>query len=405
MHKISRIFSRMILDSRGNPTIEVDLSLSSGAFGRASVPSGASVGSKEALELRDAGATWNGKGVTHALYNINQLITNAMCGRLFQNISDLDAALIDLDGSANKSRLGANAILAVSLAFAKAISMAQGVMLWQLFSDKKSIPRPMFNVLNGGAHADNGLDIQEFMIIPLFEKLDDSLMAAHSVTLSLKQILRKLQLSTNVGDEGGFAPNIQKASMALSIIVQAIEDAGFVPGKEIGLGLDVAATELYFDGIYRLPGEGTEYDSFGMATYLGELAHEYHIISIEDPMHESDYAGWSNITSILGKDKMIVGDDVFVTNNELIKNGIANNIANAALIKPNQIGTVSETLQAVLTAQEAGYKTIMSHRSGETEDTSISHLAVGMGCQYIKAGALSRTDRVSKYNELLRIQE
>lgn len=404
--KITRLLARTILDSRGCPTIEVDIYLEGGVMARASVPSGASVGSREALELRDGGTKFHGKGVEKAVANVNKTISNALLGKNFGSQEELDNFLIALDGSENKSNLGANAILGVSLAFAKASAISLKQPLYKYLGPGAKAPTPFFNVINGGAHADNALDIQEFMIVPHgLPNFADKLRAGSEVFHTLKKLLKQKQLSTNVGDEGGFAPSIGSAKAALDVVLEAIQTAGYTPGEQISIALDVAASEFFKDGKYHLKGENLVMDAKGLCHYLQELYEHYPIISIEDPMHESDYEGWKLITQAMGKDIQIVGDDVFVTNPELIKMGIEQGFANSVLIKPNQIGTLTETITAINLAKSAGYKTIVSHRSGETEDTTIAHLAVGLECGQIKSGSLSRTDRLCKYNELLRIEE
>lgn len=397
--------ARQILDSRGMPTVEVDLALKSGAFGRAAVPSGASVGSKEALELRDGGSTFHGKGVTRALKNIEQM-QHKIINKSFESQKTLDNLLCELDGTPNKSNMGANAILAISLAFAKASAAQMKLPLYKYIGEGRTMPVPLLNVINGGAHADNALDIQEFMIVPHgFDVFADRIRAGSEIFHTLKKLLHSKGMSTNVGDEGGFAPNLQSSRVALDLLLSAIEKSGYKVGEQVSLALDVAASEFFEDGVYNMKGENLKMDSHGLCHYFEELCKHYPIASIEDPMHESDYAGWTEITNLLGRTIQIVGDDVFVTNPALIQDGIDKGIANAVLIKPNQIGSLTETLEAINLSQKAGYKTILSHRSGETEDTMIAHIAVGVASGQIKSGSVSRTDRLCKYNELLRIEE
>jgi len=403
---IKKLLGRTILDSRGLPTVEVDITLEDASFGRASSPSGASVGSKEALELRDGEKEYLGKGVKKALSNLNKIISTEAIGKSFDSQAAFDSFLINLDGTPNKSKLGSNAVLATSLAFAKALAMSRKQHLYEYLGPHKELPTPFFNVINGGAHADNKLDIQEFMIAPIgINTFAEKLRAGSEIFHTLKGLLKQQGLSTNVGDEGGFAPNIGSAKAALNLITKAITEAGYAPGTQVGIALDVAASEFFEDGKYNLSGEKLIMNSSGICHYLQELCDDFPIISIEDPMHETDYEGWKMITKALPPEIQIVGDDVFVTNPELIRFGIKEEFANAVLIKPNQIGTITETIEAINIAQEPGYKTMVSHRSGETEDISIAHLAVGMGCLQIKSGSLSRTDRMCKYNELLRLEE
>ncbi len=404
--RISSLHSRTILDSRGNPTVEVDITLEDGSFARASVPSGASVGSKEALELRDEDSKFHGKGVEKAVNNVNNAIAGKLLNRSFALQAELDNLLIELDGTENKSNLGANAILGVSIAFAKASALSLGQPLYSYLGSGRKLPVPFFNVINGGAHADNALDIQEFMIVPFgLSNFAEMVRAGSEIFHTLKKLLRQKKLSTNVGDEGGFAPNLSSAKNTLDVICEAISEAGYMPGTQVAIALDVAASEFFEGGKYNLSGEGLIMDSHGLSHYLQELCAHYPIISIEDPMHESDYEGWKLVTKLMGKDIQIIGDDVFVTNPKLIEFGIEQGFANSVLIKPNQIGTITETIQAINIAKMGGYKTMISHRSGETEDTTIAHLAVALESGQIKSGSLSRTDRLCKYNELLRIEE
>jgi enolase len=405
MYKISKVKGREIIDSRGNPTVEVDVILESGAFGRAAVPSGASVGRYEAVELRDENKDrFLGKGVLQAVANVNYEISDHILGKSLSGQLELDEILIELDDTDNKSRLGANATLAVSLAFARALAEQDEKPLFQSIGSNCTMPRPMMNILNGGAHADNKLDIQEFMIIPMLgKKFSEKLRVGTEVFHTLKKILKSNGYNVNVGDEGGFAPNLNSSEEALSLITKSIEQAGYKPGEEVSIALDSAASEFYKDGFYHIDGE--RLDASEMVDFYGSLITKYPIISIEDPMSEDDENGWVEITSALGEGTQIVGDDVFVTNPRILRSGIEKGIANAVLIKPNQIGTLSETLHTIRLAHENSYNTIISHRSGETEDTFIAHLAVSSGSWQIKTGSLCRTDRVCKYNELLRIEE
>lgn len=405
--KISHLHAREILDSRGNPTVEVDLVLDGNIIARSSVPSGASVGSNEAIELRDGQENrYNGKGVLKAVEHTNSIIKNYIVGKHFDSQESLDKMLTELDGTENKSHLGANSILAVSIAFAKAIASLQNKQLFESLGKGNSLPTPLINIINGGAHANSGLDIQEFMVVPFgFESFAEKIRAGAEVFASLKKILSQRKYLTAVGDEGGFAPKLAKASEALEMLSFAVKQAGYKLGDQIALTLDVAASEFYDDGKYQLKGEGFETDSQGLISYLEHLVDNFPIISIEDPMSEHDKEGWKKFTEKLGNRIQIVGDDVFVTNPKLLEDGIKNGIANAILIKPNQIGSVTETLKTIEIAQKAGYKTIISHRSGETEDTFISHLAVATNAGQIKAGSTCRGERIAKYNELLRIEE
>ena len=406
MSKIKDIKAREILDSRGNPTVEVDVLLESGTLGRASVPSGASTGSREAIELRDNDKNrYNGKGVLKAVNNVNTVIKDKLIGLDSLDQKLIDETMINLDGTKNKSKLGANAILGVSMANLKAASNYKKIPLYKYFNEELSMPRPMMNILNGGAHADNGLDFQEFMIIPERESFKERLRVGAEVFHSLKEVLKENNLVTSVGDEGGFAPNLNTNKEALDLIIKAIEKAGYQPGKDVFLGLDVAASEFYENGKYNLKGEDKVLSTDELIKYFEELVKEYPIISIEDPVDENDWEGFKRITERLGDKIQLVGDDLFVTNKEYLKKGIKMKAGNAILIKVNQIGTITETIETINLAKENNYKTIISHRSGETEDTTIAHLAVGLNLKQIKTGSLSRTDRVSKYNELLRIEE
>jgi enolase len=409
MSSIVDIVAREILDSRGNPTIEADVLLESGVMGRAAVPSGASTGSREAIELRDGDASrFLGKGVMQAVENVNTEISEAIIGLDAQEQAFIDQTMIDLDGTDNKSRLGANAILAVSMAVAKAAAEESGLPLYRYFGGMSpmQMPVPMMNIINGGEHANNSLDIQEFMIMPVgAATFREALRCGAEVFHALKKLLNKKGHSTAVGDEGGFAPNLGSHAEALEIIVQAIEAAGYVPGKDVLLALDCAASEFYKDGKYHLAGEGLQLTSAQFTDYLANLADQFPIVSIEDGMSEADWDGWKLLTDRLGKTVQIVGDDIFVTNTKIFKEGIRKGIANSILIKINQIGTLSETFAAVEMAKRAGYTAVISHRSGETEDSTIADIAVGLNAGQIKTGSLSRSDRIAKYNQLLRIEE
>jgi len=405
---IKKVQARQILDSRGNPTIEVDLRLDCGAEGRGIAPSGASTGKLEALELRDGDKSkFLGKSVYAAIDNVNNEIKNKIINNQYDEQETLDNFLINLDGTENKERLGANAILAVSLAFSHAMASSRNLELYEIFSNSVdySLPVPLMNILNGGAHADNSLDFQEFMILPLgFDSFKDSLRAGVEIFHNLKEILSKFSYTTAVGDEGGFAPNIKSNEEALDIIIDAINASGYKPGKEVFLGLDVASSEFYNNNQYLLT-DGKTYDSKSFCQYLEIMCKNYPILSIEDGMAEDDWQGWSLLTEALGSQVQLVGDDIFVTNPSILKKGIENKIANSILIKFNQIGTISETIETINIAKENNYNFIISHRSGETEDTTISDLSVGMSSGQIKTGSLSRSDRTAKYNRLLRIEE
>jgi enolase len=408
MSQIEHVHARQILDSRGNPTVEVELSLQSGAWGRAAVPSGASTGEFEATELRDGGSDWLGKGVTRAVDNVNGEIATAVRGQDAAGQAALDRMLITLDGTANKSRLGANALLAVSLAAAQASAAEERLPLWRYLGGETAhiLPVPMMNVLNGGAHADNRVDFQEFMIVPVGARsFSEALRMGAEVFHHLKHTLQEQGLGTAVGDEGGFAPDFSSNEQALEALMAGIRAAGFVPGDQVAIALDPAVSEFYRDQSYVFEHEGRTLDAEQLAEYWAELVDRYPIISIEDGMAEEDWDGWLALTDRLGNRLQLVGDDLFVTSTQRLKRGIEAGVANAILIKVNQIGTLTETLAAVRTAREAGYAAVMSHRSGETEDVTIADLAVATGCGQIKTGAPSRTDRVAKYNQLLRIEE
>ncbi len=408
MTSISDICARQIFDSRGNPTVEVDVELDCGAFGRAAVPSGASTGAYEAVELRDGGKAYAGKGVKQAVGSVNGDIADALIGMDAEDQRRLDRIMCELDGSPNKSKLGANAILGVSLAVAKAAAASSGLPLYRYIGgvNARVLPTPMMNILNGGAHADNPIDIQEFMIMPVgAEHFSDALAQGVEVFQALKGRLKKAGHNTNVGDEGGFAPNLSSTRDALDFIVSSIEDTGLKIGSDIVLALDAASTEFFEGNRYELKGEGLSLDAAGMASYLADLCKSYPIVSIEDGMAEDDWEGWQALTGQIGKTVQLVGDDLFVTNPARLKDGIEKGAGNAILVKVNQIGTLTETLDAVWMAQGAGFGAVMSHRSGETEDTTIADLAVATNCGQIKTGSLARSDRLAKYNQLLRIEE
>lgn len=409
MSEIIDVHAREILDSRGFPTVEVDIVLDSGVMGRASVPSGASTGTKEALELRDGDKNrYNGKGVLKAVKNVNETIKEKIIGLDAFEQTNIDETLIELDGTENKANLGANATLAVSIAAAKAVSKELQIPFYRYIGGvgKKVLPVPMMNVINGGKHANNNLDIQEFMILPVgAPSFKEALRYGVEVFQALKSICSEKGYSTSVGDEGGFAPNLTTNEEALKLILEAIDKAGYVAGKQIMLGLDCAASEFYKNGRYNLGAENLQLNSEEFADYLDNLANNYPIISIEDGMSEDDEAGWINLTKKLGNKLQLVGDDIFVTNPKILAQGIKLGIANSLLVKINQIGTLTETVAAVEVAKSAGYTTVMSHRSGETESYVIADLAVGLNCGQIKTGSLSRSDRVSKYNQLLRLEE
>ena len=409
MSAIVDIFAREILDSRGNPTVEAEVILESGVLGRAAVPSGASVGTKEAVELRDNDSQrYFGKGVLKAVENINGEISEALMGQDAIEQSFIDQTLIDLDGTSNKARLGANAILAVSLAVAKAAAEDSGIPLYRYLggSGPMSMPVPMMNVINGGVHANNNIDIQEFMIVPLgAPSFSEALRYGTEIFHTLKKMLHEKNMTTTVGDEGGYAPNLENNEAALQLIVEAIEKAGFVPGDDVAIALDFASSELFKDGKYHLASDNLSLNSEQLIDYISAWVEKYPIISIEDAMSEHDWDGWKMLTNKLGSSVQLVGDDVFVTNPSILKEGIEQKIANSILIKINQIGSLTETFSAIEIAKCAGYTSVISHRSGETEDTTIADIAVATNALQIKTGSLSRSDRLAKYNQLLRIEE
>ncbi|MCI1143896.1 MAG: phosphopyruvate hydratase [Sphingomonas aquatilis] len=409
MTAIIDIHGRQILDSRGNPTVEVDVLLEDGSFGRAAVPSGASTGAHEAVEKRDGDKSrWGGKGVDDAVEAVNGELVEKLIGMDAEDQADLDAAMIELDGTENKGRLGANAILGVSLAAAKAAAEARGMPLYKYVGGVSAhvLPVPMMNIINGGEHADNPIDFQEFMIVPVgAENILEAVRCGSEIFHTLKKALHDKGLATGVGDEGGFAPNIASTEEALGFIMQSIEKAGYTPGDDVMLALDCAATEFYKDGRYNISGEGKVLESGAMAEYLADLTRRYPIFSIEDGMSEDDWEGWKALTDLIGDKVQLVGDDLFVTNPKRLKRGIEGGYANSLLVKVNQIGTLTETLEAVNMAQRNRYTAVMSHRSGETEDATIADLAVATNCGQIKTGSLARSDRLAKYNQLIRIEE
>jgi len=408
MSAIIDITAREILDSRGNPTVEVDVTLEDGAMGRAAVPSGASTGAHEAVELRDGEARFGGKGVLKAVSAVNGEIFEMLAGVDARDQIAIDRAMIEMDGTANKGRLGANAILGVSLAVAKAAAEHSGLPLYRYVGGAaaRTLPVPMMNIINGGEHADNPIDIQEFMIMPVAaESIRDAVRMGSEIFHTLKKELRAAGHNTNVGDEGGFAPNIGSTSEALDFIMKSVEKAGYRPGEEIFLALDAASTEFFSGGVYNLKGEGRTLDAGGMVDYFDDLTRRYPIISIEDGMAEDDWEGWKALTDRIGDRCQLVGDDLFVTNPLRLSDGINRGVANSILVKVNQIGSLTETLQAVDMAHRAGYTAVMSHRSGETEDATIADLAVATNCGQIKTGSLARSDRLAKYNQLIRIEE
>lgn len=405
MGKIKNVIGREIIDSRGNPTVEVDVILENGIIGRAAVPSGASTGEREALEMRDGGTRYMGKGVLNAVNHVNTELRDLVIGMESSDQKALDYAMIELDGTETKSRFGANAILGISMAAMKASAIEAGLPLYRYIGDGTELPRPMMNILNGGAHADNSLDFQEFMIIPLRDTIKERLRVGAEVFHNLKKVLNEKKLATGVGDEGGFAPNLNSNTEGFELIMEAITKAGYVPGEDVALAIDVAASEFYKDGKYELVGEGRSLTTEELVEFYIELCNKYPIISIEDPVDENDWEGFKLITSKLGDKVQLVGDDLFVTNKKCLQKGIEMHAGNAILLKVNQIGTITETLETIELARANGYKTIISHRSGETEDTTIADLAVGLNLGQIKTGSMSRTDRICKYNQLIRIEE
>jgi len=409
MSKIRSVHAREILDSRGNPTLEAEVLLESGAFGRAMVPSGASTGAREAIELRDGDkGRYLGKGVTQAVANVNDTIAAAVTGDDADDQAALDRKMIELDGTANKARLGANALLGVSLAAAHAMAAEEGRPLWQRLANGREpvLPVPMMNIVNGGAHANNSVDMQEFMILPWgFDSFSESLRCGVEIFHSLKSVLNGKGMNTAVGDEGGFAPDLPSNEAAVEVILEAIEKSGYAVGTQVSLGLDVASSEFFKDGLYHLESEGKSFESAAFAEYLASWARQYPILSIEDGMDEGDWDGWDVLTQLLGNDVQLVGDDLYVTNTEIFQRGIDMGITNSILIKLNQIGTLTETLEAIAMADRAGFSAVVSHRSGETEDATIADLAVATTATQIKTGSLCRSDRVAKYNQLLRIED
>ena len=406
MSKIKDVHAREILDSRGNPTVEVDVMLESGVMGRAAVPSGASTGEREALELRDGDKSrYLGKGTLKAVENVNGPLRDLVIGMDASKQKELDYAMIEFDGTETKSKYGANAILGISMAALKASALEAGKPLYAYVGDGKELPRPMMNIINGGAHADNLLDFQEFMIIPMRDTIKERVRVGAEVFHNLKKVLNEKKLATGVGDEGGFAPDLKSNSEGFELIMEAIKRAGYEPGKDVCMAIDVAASEFYKDGKYELVGEGRSLTTDELIDFYQELVDKYPIISIEDPVDENDWEGFTKITERLGDRIQLVGDDLFVTNKKCLQMGIDKHAGNAILLKVNQIGTITETLETIALARKHGYKTIISHRSGETEDTTIADLAVGLGLGQIKTGSMSRTDRICKYNQLMRIEE
>ena len=403
--KIKNIIGREIIDSRGNPTVEVDVILENGVLGRASVPSGASTGEREALEMRDGGTRYMGKGVLNAVANVNGPLKDLVIGMDAKDQQSLDYAMIKADGTDTKSKYGANAILGISLAAMKASAINEGIPLYKYIGNGTKLPAPMMNIINGGAHADNKLDFQEFMIIPNRDTIKERLRVGAEVFHNLKKVLNEKGLSTGVGDEGGFAPDLKTNTEGFELIMEAITRAGYIPGKDVNIGIDVAASEFYKDGKYHLVGEDRVLTTDELIDFYEELVNKYPIISIEDPVDENDWEGFAKITQKLGDRIQLVGDDLFVTNKKCLQMGINKKAGNAILLKVNQIGTITETLETIELARNNGYKTIISHRSGETEDTTIADLAVGLNLGQIKTGSMSRTDRICKYNQLIRIEE
>ena len=401
--KIKNVIGREILDSRGNPTVEVDVILENGVVGRAAVPSGASTGEREALEMRDGDSRYNGKGVLKAVNNVNTVLRDAVIGMDAADQKALDYKMIELDGTETKSNLGANAILGVSMAAMRASAINEGKELYEYIGDGKTLPVPMMNILNGGAHADNNLDFQEFMIIPQRDSIHERVRVGAEVFHSLKKVLNDKGYFTGVGDEGGFAPNLSSNKEGFDLIIEAITKAGYVPGSDVKIAIDVAASEFYSDGVYHV--DGKEMTTDELIKFYEELVSTYPIISIEDPVDENDWEGFRKVTELLGDKIQLVGDDLFVTNKKCLQMGIDNHAGNAILLKVNQIGTITETLETIELARSNGYKTVISHRSGETEDTTIADLAVGLNLGQIKTGSMSRSDRICKYNQLMRIEE
>jgi enolase len=412
MSKVKHVQARQVIDSRGNPTVEADVTLEDGSFGRAAVPSGASTGTREAVELRDGDKSrYLGKGVTKAVDNANTTLAKVVIGRDAADQQGLDQAMLEADGTDNKSKLGANALLAVSMASAHAAARSKNRSLFRWIAELAgnsgplTLPVPMMNIINGGAHADNSVDIQEFMILPVgADSFSEALRCGAEIFHALKKVLHDRGLNTAVGDEGGFAPDLESNEAALSVILEAIDNAGYEAGRSVMLGLDVASSEFYKDGEYDLASENRRFDANGFTDYLADLIDRYPIITVEDGMDESDWAGWKTLTDRVGKTTQLVGDDLFVTNTSILKRGIDEGIGNSILIKPNQIGTLSETLAAIAMADAAGFSAVVSHRSGETEDATIADIAVGTRATQIKTGSLSRSDRIAKYNQLLRIE-
>ncbi len=403
--KIKNVKAREVLDSRGNPTVEVDVILENDLLGRAIVPSGASTGSREALGLRDGDSRYHRKGVLKAVNNVNEIIRPNVIGMEVEDQKALDMKMLELDGTPNKSKLGANAILGVSMAALKAAALNAHKPLYRYIGEGNTLPRPMMNIINGGAHADNSLDFQEYMIIPMQKSFREIMRVASEVFHTLKGILKERGLATSVGDEGGFAPNLNSNEEGFKLIMEAITKAGYTPGTDVCMAIDVAASEFFKDGKYELKGEGRSLTTDELINFYEELINKYPIISIEDPVDENDWEGFTKITERLGSKIQLVGDDLFVTNKEYLKKGIELHAGNAILLKVNQIGTITETLETIELARAYNYRTIISHRSGETEDTTIAHLAVGLNLGQIKTGSISRTDRICKYNELMRIEE
>lgn len=403
--KITNVKAREILDSRGNPTVEVDIYLEDGSMGRAAVPSGASTGEREALELRDGGTRYMGKGVEKAVANVNGPLKEVVLGMDAYDQKALDYAMIKADGTETKSKYGANAILGISMATLKASAISKGLPLYKYIGAGTTLPRPMMNIINGGAHADNKLDFQEFMIIPNRDTIKERVRVGAEVFHNLKKVLNEKGLATGVGDEGGFAPNLESNTEGFELIMEAIKKSGYEPGKDVNIAIDVAASEFYENGTYNLVGEGRTLTTDELINFYEELVNKYPIISIEDPVDENDWEGFTKVTERLGDKVQLVGDDLFVTNKKCLQMGIDKHAGNAILLKVNQIGTITETLETIELARNNGYKTIISHRSGETEDTTIADLAVGLNLGQIKTGSMSRTDRICKYNQLMRIEE